>query len=230
MLVHLKQLLTTEDLEQARTLLQASDAPWVDSNRNIGDQAMLQKHSEQLAVSSDSAEQLRTMVLAAVRRDASFFSAVLPKKIFNPMFNRYQKGSSPYGPHMDGAILHSRSTQQWVRTDVCCTVFFSSPDEYDGGELVLQDQHDFQEIKLPAGDAVLYPGTSLHELRPVTRGTRLVSFFWVESMVRSNEQRRLLFDLDTNLLELRRQYGESSQITRLAGTYHNLLRMWADTQ
>lgn len=230
MLVHLKQLLTPEDLEQARTLLQAPDAPWIEGRRNAGDQTMHQKNNEQLAPDSDSAEQLRTMVLAAARRDAGFFSAALPKKIFNPLFNRYSGGSNHYGPHVDGAVLQSRTTQQWVRTDISCTVFFSQPDEYDGGELVVHDSYGRQELKLSAGDAVLYPGTSVHEVRPVTRGTRLGSFFWIESMVRSDEQRRLLFELDTNLLALRRQHGESPETTRLTGTYHNLMRMWADTQ
>ena len=227
--IHLKQLLTPDELAQARALLQAGDAPWIDGRRSAGEQALRQKNNLQLAQDSPAATALRALVLAAVQRDALLFSAALPKKIFNPLFNRYGDQANHYGAHVDGAVLHSRATQQWVRTDVSCTVFLSAPDEYDGGELVVQDTWGEQAIKLPAGDAVLYPGTSVHEVRPVTRGTRLASFFWIESMVRSDEQRRLLFDMDMALLALRQRHGESEEATRLAGTYHNLLRLWADT-
>ena len=229
MLIHLKQLLTPDELAQARALLQAPDAPWIDGRRSAGEQALRQKHNLQIAQDSPAATALRALVLAAVQRDALLFSAALPKKIFNPLFNRYGDQANHYGAHVDGAVLHSRATQQWVRTDVSCTVFLSAPDEYDGGELVVQDTWGEQAIKLPAGDAVLYPGTSVHEVRPVTRGTRLASFFWIESMVRGSEQRRLLFDMDMALLALRQRHGESEEATRLAGTYHNLLRLWADT-
>lgn len=229
MLVHLKQLLTPDDLAQARTLLQANDAPWIDGRRSAGDQALQQKNNQQLAQDSETADQLRTMVLAAVRRDATFFSAALPKKIFNPLFNRYSNQSNHYGPHVDGAVLHSRTSAQWVRTDISCTVFFSDPEDYNGGELLIHDTYGQQTVKLSAGDAVLYPGTSVHEVRPVTHGARLASFFWIESMVRSDEQRRLLFELDMNLLALRQKHGESPETTRLTGIYHNLLRLWAST-
>lgn len=229
MLIHLKQLLTPAELAQARALLQAADAPWIDGRRSAGAQAVQAKNNEQLAQDSPSATALRALVLAAVRRDPLFFSAALPRKIFNPLFNRYGGGMNFYGAHVDNAVLHSREPDQWVRTDVSCTVFLADPGEYDGGELVVHDTYGQQTIKLAAGDAVLYPGASVHEVRPVTRGARLASFFWVESMVRSDEQRRLLFELDMALLALRKNHGESAEATRLTGVYHNLLRMWAST-
>ena len=168
-------------------------------------------------------------MLNAVQRDALFFSAALPRKTFNPLFNRYSGASNAYGAHVDGAVLHSKATQQWVRTDISCTLFLSDPAYYDGGELVVKDTFGDQRIKLPAGDMVIYPGTSVHRVEPVTRGARVASFFWVESMVRSDEHRRLLFDLDMNLLALRKQHGETPETTALTGTYHNLLRLWANT-
>jgi PKHD-type hydroxylase len=185
--------------------------------------------NRQLAQESEQAKRLQAMVLAAVRRDPVLFSASLPRRIFNPLFNRYDPGAPRYGPHVDGAVLHSAAMQEWVRTDISCTLFLAEPGEYDGGELVVQDMYGTQRVKLPAGDAVIYPGTSVHEVTPVTRGARLASFFWIESMVRSDEQRRLLFDLDMNLLRLRERHGETAEATALTGVYHNLLRQWAST-
>ncbi len=227
MLIHLKNVLTPEELRQARGILDA--ATWVDGRSTAGAQAVHAKSNEQLPQASEAARSLQTLVLQALNRHAIFFSAALPKKIFNPLFNRYGGDANHYGRHIDGAVMHSRSNDQRVRSDVSCTLFLAEPDEYEGGELTIDDTYGSQRIKLPAGDMVLYPGTSLHEVLPVTRGHRLASFFWVESMVRSDEQRRLLFDLDMNLLRLRQQHGECAETTALTGTYHNLLRMWADT-
>ncbi len=229
MLIHLKNVLSAEELARGRALLLADDAPWIDGRRSAGAQAVQQKSNEQLAQDSEAATQLRQLVLGAVQRDPLLFSAALPRRFFNPLFNRYSGASNHYGQHIDGAVLHSRADNTWVRTDVSCTLFFSQPDEYDGGELVVQDTYGEQRIKLPAGDAVLYPGTSLHQVTPVTRGARVASFFWIESMVRGDEQRRLLFDMDMALLALRQRDGDSAEATRLTGTYHNLLRMWAST-
>lgn len=228
MLLHLKNILSPEEVRTAQSLL-GEGAPWIDGRSSAGSQALTQKHNQQLAQDSDAARQLQTTVLAAMRRDPLFFSAALPRKIFNPLFNRYGAEGEHYGPHVDGAILHSASTQDWVRTDISCTLFLSEPHTYDGGELQVQDTYGSRSVKLAAGDALIYPGTSVHEVTPVTRGTRLASFFWIESMVRSDEQRRLLFDLDMNLLKLRQQHGECPETTALTGTYHNLLRMWAST-
>ncbi|MBX3671967.1 MAG: Fe2+-dependent dioxygenase [Burkholderiales bacterium] len=228
MLIHLKNVLTPDEIREARALL-GDDAPWVDGRTSAGGQAVAQKANRQLAQESAQAAKLQALVLAAVRRDPVFFSAALPRRIFNPLFNRYDPEAPRYGPHVDGAVLHSRATQEWVRTDISCTVFLADPGEYDGGELTVQDTFGNRRVKLPAGDAVLYPGTSVHEVTPVTRGARLASFFWIESMVRSDERRRLLFDLDMNLVKLRERHGETAEATALTGIYHNLLRQWAST-
>ena len=231
MLLHLKNLLTEAELAQGRALLLADDAPWIDGRRSAGEQAVQQKNNQQLAQDSASAATLRALVLGALQRDALVLSAALPRKIFNPLFNRYGSGADHYGAHVDGAVMHSTASGEWVRSDLSCTVFFSDPADYDGGELVVHGApgEATQRIKLPAGDAILYPGTSVHEVTPVTRGERLASFLWIESMVRSGEQRRLLFEMDMALLALRQRHGESPEATRLTGVYHNLLRQWAST-
>ncbi|WP_423459346.1 Fe2+-dependent dioxygenase [Ottowia sp. VDI28] len=231
MTLHLKGLLTTTEVAEARALLLAPEAPWVDGRTSAGAQAVQQKNNQQLAQDSVSTGTLREMVLAALRRDPVVLSAALPRRIFNPLFNRYGGMANHYGPHVDSAVMHSSASGEWVRSDLSCTVFLSHPDEYDGGELVVHGGpgEPSRQIKLPAGDAVLYPGTSVHEVMPVTRGERLASFFWIESMVRSPEQRALLFEMDMSLLTLRQRHGESAEARALTGTYHNLLRMWAST-
>ena len=169
-------------------------------------------------------------MLSALGRDSLFFSAALPRRIFNPLFNRYSGAANHYGAHVDNAMVRSRKPEQWVRTDLSCTLFLADPDEYEGGELVVHEPQGERRIKLPAGDLVLYPGTTLHQVMPVTRGQRLGSFFWIESMVRSGEQRQLLFEMDMALLKLRQLGGDhEAAVMQLTGTYHNLLRMWADT-
>ncbi len=226
MLLHLKNLLTPEELATAQSLL-GPQAPWLDGRVSAGAQARTQKNNQQLAQDSEASRQLRPLILGALQRDPLFFSAALPRRIFNPLFNRYGGESNAFGPHVDGAVLHAQSTQKWVRTDISCTVFLTDPADYDGGELLVQDTYGSRGVKLAAGDAVLYPGTSVHQVTPVTRGHRVASFFWIESMVRGDEQRRLLFDLDMNLLKLRARLGESEETVALTGTYHNLLRQWA---
>ena len=228
MILILNNLLNRTDLATFQDAL-GPQAPWIAGESSAGGQAVTQKNNRQLAQDSDIAKTLQQRILQAVQSDPLFFSAALPLKYFNPLFNCYGGESNHYGPHIDGAILNSRHSGQRVRTDLSCTVFLNEPEDYDGGELTVHDTYGAKTIKLPAGSAVLYPGTSLHEVRPVTRGQRLASFFWIESMVRSDEQRRLLFDLDMNLLTLRQQHGETPECTALTGTYHNLLRMWANT-
>ena len=228
MLLTLPDLLNADELARARALL-GPEAPWVDGRTSAGEQALAQKNNQQLAQTSEAAAELRALVLGALRRDAMFFSATLPRRIYNPLFNRYVGEQNFYGDHVDGAVLRSQATQEWVRTDISCTLFLADPGSYDGGELVVQDTYGEQRVKLPAGHAVIYPGTSVHRVAPVTRGARVASFFWIESMVRSDEQRRLLFDMDMALLALRRRHGETAEATRLTGTYHNLLRLWAST-
>ena len=228
MFLHLKNILTSDEVQRARALL-GVDAPWVDGRSSAGGQALAQKRNEQLAQDSAPSRALRALVLAALQRDALFFSAALPKKIFNPLFNRYSGDSNYYGAHVDGAVLRSRVPDQWVRSDISCTLFLADPEEYDGGALCMEDVHSARQIKLPAGDMVLYPSSTVHQVTPVTRGARIASFFWIESMVRSTEQRLLLWNMDMDLLKLRSRVGENDPaVVGLTGTYHNLLRMWAD--
>ena len=229
MFLHLKNILTPEEVQSARALLDAQDAPWVDGRSSAGGQALAHKRNEQLAQDSAQSHQLRSLVLAALQRDALFFSAALPKKIFNPLFNRYSGESNFYGAHVDGAVLRSQSPEQWVRSDISCTLFLADPQEYDGGELRIKEAHSERHVKLPAGDMVLYPSSTVHQVAPVTRGARIASFFWIESMVRATEQRLLLWNMDMDLLQLRRRVGDTDPaVVGLTGTYHNLLRMWAD--
>jgi PKHD-type hydroxylase len=228
MFLHLKNILTPEELAQCRDML-APTAPWVDGSSSAGGQAVHQKNNEQLSQASEASQQLRALVTAALQRDALFFSAALPRRIFNPLFNRYGGDSNHYGNHVDSAVLYSGSDKQWVRGDLSCTLFLTDPEDYDGGDLVITDAAGERRIKLPAGDMVLYPSSTVHQVEPVTRGHRVSCIFWVESMIRSLEQRQLLFDMDMSLLRLRQALGEThSSAIALSGTYHNLLRMWAD--
>lgn len=227
MLLKIAQVLTPEALQEARRML--TEAPWQDGRATAGTQAALVKNNQQLALGSEPAKALQQLVLQALERHPLFFSAALPKRVLPPMFNRYAGASNEYGNHVDQAVRYVPGSGQRVRTDISCTLFFSDPADYDGGELVIADTYGEQRVKLAAGDMVLYPGTSVHRVEPVTRGERLASFFWIESMVRSDEQRRLLYEMDMSLIRLRSEYGESEAAVQLTGTYHNLLRMWADT-
>ncbi len=227
MLLHIPDILNAQELRRARELL--AGAAWDDGRQSAGVQAAQVKNNEQLPHDCEAAREIRTLVLRGLDRSPTFFSAALPKKVFTPRINRYGGSSNHYGRHIDNAIRALPDGGQRVRTDISCTVFLAEPDNYEGGELCISDTYGEQAVKLPAGHMVLYPGTSLHEVRPVTRGQRLACFFWIESMVRSDEQRRLLYELDMNLLRLRQQHGENAATTALTGTYHNLLRMWSDT-
>jgi PKHD-type hydroxylase len=218
-------LLSEEDLRQARGLL--AGAAWADGRASAGPQAVQVKNNQQLDPNGDAARALRQIVLHALDRSPRFLAAALPRRVFPPHFNRYGGAANHYGGHVDGAVRFLENGTR-VRTDLSCTVFLGEPHEYDGGELVIHEPGGARGVKLGAGQAVLYPGTSVHEVRPVTRGHRLASFFWVESMVRSHEQRKLLLELD-DALTLLREGGETPATVALTGTYHNLLRMWADT-
>ena len=218
-------LLDEPELRQARSLLET--APWTDGRSTAGSQAVQAKNNEQLPHDCKASRALQGMVQGALDRSPRFLSAALPRRLFPPRFNRYAGGSNFYGKHVDGAVRFTEDGGR-VRTDLSCTVFLSQPEEYEGGELVVHGPDGTRSIKLPAGHAVLYPGNSVHEVLPVTRGQRLASFFWVESMVRSHEQRKLLLELDEALMALRGRDGESAEAVALTGTYHNLLRMWAD--
>ena len=228
MLLHVKQVLNADELREARAILKR--ATWGDGRVTAGVQSTQAKNNEQLPQDGTEAAALQRIVLGGLNRHAVFFSAALPRRVFPPLFNRYGGASNSFGNHVDNAVRFVPGTAgERVRTDVSCTLFLADPDEYDGGELIVEDTFGSQRIKLPAGDMVLYPGTSVHRVEPVTRGHRIASFFWIESMVRSDEQRRLLFDMDSHLMRLRASVGETdSAVIGLTGTYHNLLRLWAD--
>jgi PKHD-type hydroxylase len=226
MLLQIPDILGTDELQAVRT--QLAGARWLDGRETAGTQARQVKHNEQLDTQGEPARALQALVLAAVQRHPVFFSAALPKRVLPPMFNRYAGEANHYGDHVDQAIRYPAGGER-MRTDLSCTLFLCGPDEYDGGELVIDDPFGPRSVKLPAGHLVLYPGTSVHRVEPVTRGARLASFFWIESLVRSDEQRRLLFDLDMNLMRLRQRIGDCDETVALTGTYHNLLRQWADT-
>ncbi|MFN9728616.1 Fe2+-dependent dioxygenase [Acidovorax sp.] len=227
MLLTLPYLLSPQDLNAASQLLKF--AAWSDGKDSAGSQARLAKNNQQLPRDSEAAQRIAAMVMGALDRSALFLTATLPKRVFPPRINRYGGSANHYGDHVDSAVRQMADRRERLRTDISCTVFLSDPEDYDGGELCIDDTFGERQVKLPAGHAVIYPGTSVHQVRPVTRGHRIACFFWVESMVRSDEQRRLLYSMDMALLRLRQLHGESAETVALTGTYHNLLRMWADT-
>lgn len=228
MLLHVPNVLTPAELDEARALLARSR--WGDGRVTAGVQSAQMKNNEQLPQDAPETAALQRIVMVGLNRHATFFSAALPKRVFPPLFNRYGGAANAFGPHVDNAVRFVPGGQgERVRTDISCTLFLAEPGDYDGGELVIDDTYGAQRVKLPAGDLVLYPGTSVHRVEPVTRGHRLASFFWLESMVRSDEQRRLLFEMDSHLMRLRTRMGETDPaVIGLTGTYHNLLRLWAD--
>ena len=228
MLLHVREVLNADELREARAILAC--AAWGDGRATAGVQSAQAKNNEQLPQDSPATKALQQLVLGGLNRHDQFFSAALPKRAFPPLFNRYGGTANTFGNHVDNAVRFIPGSQgERVRTDVSCTLFPNEPADYDGGELAVQDTFGSQRIKLPAGDIMLYPGTSVHRVEPVTRGFRLASFFWIESMVRSDEARRLLFEMDAHLMRLRNSIGEADPaVIGLTGTYHNLLRMWAD--
>jgi PKHD-type hydroxylase len=227
MLLRIPQALSPDELRQVRHLLQHAD--WVDGRVTAGSQSATVKNNQQLPEDSAAALQARHIVSVALARNPLFVTGALPKTVYPPLFNRYAGDSNAFGDHIDNAIRTHAASAQHVRTDIACTLFLAEPDSYDGGELVVQDTYGAQRIKFAAGDLVMYPGTSVHRVEPVTRGERLACFFWIESMVRQDAQRRLLFDMDMAILDLRRAGGDTAEVVKLTGCYHNLLRMWADT-
>lgn len=226
MLLKIPQVLTKAQVASCKQVLQ--DADWADGNVTAGYQSAQAKHNLQLPENSPAARQLGDLVLQALAQNKLFMSAALPLKIFPPLFNCYQGGQS-FGVHVDNAIRQVPGTPVKVRTDLSMTLFFSEPEEYEGGELVIEDTYGAHSVKLAAGDMVLYPSTSLHKVTPVTKGRRLASFFWLQSMVASDEKRSLLFDMDMAIQSLRQQLADSREIVQLTGVYHNLLRQWAQT-
>jgi len=229
MLLQIPQVLTAEELAQLRLLLIAAD--WADGRITAGSQSGAVKNNLQLPEDLPAARQAREIVSVELARNPMFVTGALPRTVYPPLFNRYGGSSNAFGNHIDNAVRTHAATARHVRTDISCTLFLNDPASYDGGELVVQDTYGEQRIKFDAGDLVMYPGTSVHRVEPVTRGERMASFFWIESMVRHDAQRRLLFDMDMAILALRQKVapgqGDSDEIVKLTGCYHNLLRMWA---
>ncbi|GFE86141.1 Fe2+-dependent dioxygenase [Steroidobacter agaridevorans] len=223
MILRIARLLSTEQVNECRRALDAAE--WIDGKATVGEQGALVKNNRQLADNSPVARRLGEMILTALSRNSLFFSAALPLRTVPPLFNRYE-GGEHYGAHIDGAVRGIPGTSYFLRTDLSSTLFLSEPSEYDGGELAILGTHGEQQIKLPAGDLIVYRSGSLHRVNPVTRGQRTCSFFWTQSMVPDDRHRELLFQLDTTIQEIRGRFGESDQSVALTGHYHNLLRMW----
>ncbi len=225
MLLQIPKVLTADQVAHCRQRL--DDADWADGRITAGYQSAQAKHNQQLPEDTPVARELGDLVLTALQRSPLFVSAALPLKVFPPLFNRYAGGHS-FGSHVDNAIRQVPGTSHRVRTDLSATLFLSAPDEYDGGELVIEDTFGTHAVKLPAGDLVLYPASSLHLVKPITRGARIASFFWVQSMIRDDSQRTLFYDLDRATQLVHRDLPDSPAAVQLTGIYHNLLRRWAD--
>jgi len=226
MMVHIPKVLAAEQVARCRDVM--VKAAWIDGRVTAGHQSQKVKNNLQLPETSEAARELGQMVMGALSRSPLFFSAVLPKQVFPPLFNRYDAGMT-FGPHVDNAIRGYLDTSLQIRTDVSATLFISEPGDYDGGELVVSDTYGQHAVKLPAGDMIVYPGTSLHHVTPITRGSRIASFFWIQSMVRNDTQRNLLFDLDMAIIKLNRDHPEHASVVELTSIYHNLLRQWSET-
>jgi PKHD-type hydroxylase len=227
MLVPIRGILDQSQLSLFRQRLDDADAPWVDGRATAGHQGAQVKRNLQIAEGSPLALELGDIVLAALERHPLFISAALPNRVYPPMFNRYE-GGMHFGSHVDGSVRLLPGSNVKIRTDLSATLFLADPDSYDGGELQIEDIYGTQSIKLAAGDMVLYPASSLHQVTPVTRGARLACFFWVQSMVRDNAQRALLFDLDNSIQRLNASEADQLARVQLTGCYHNLLRMWSE--
>lgn len=225
MLISIPNLLTPEQVAHARQILDAAN--WVDGKASAGHQGARVKDNSQLLPEDPAAIEVGNTILRALGANPLFMSAALPLQILPPMFNRYSGGQT-FGTHVDGAIRVIPGTQKQIRTDLSCTLFFAEPDEYEGGELCVEDTYGTQRVKLPAGHAILYPSTSLHHVTPVTKGTRLCSFFWIQSMIRDDGKRSLLFDLDLGLQQLNADLPNHPSSVQITGVYHNLLRQWAE--
>ena len=226
MLLAIPDVLTPAEVAAARAALDAAE--WIDGRVTAGEQSAAVKQNAQLAEGSPVAQAVGEMILGGLARSPLFISAALPQRIFPPLFNRYGEGAS-FGVHVDNAIRAIPGTPIRLRTDLSCTLFFSEPEEYDGGELIIEDVYGPQRVKLPAGHLILYPSTSLHRVTPITRGARVASFFWLQSMIRADDQRALLFDLDQTIQRLALEKDANDPcVVSLSGIYHNLLRQWAE--
>jgi len=225
MLLQIPDVLSADEVANARATL--ARAEWVDGRVTAGHQSARAKNNRQIPEGSAAGREVGELVLQGLNRHPLFISAALPLRVFPPLFNRYEGGES-FGNHVDNAIRQVAGTAHRIRTDLSATLFLTGPDEYGGGELVVEDTYGVHSVKLPAGHLVLYPSTSLHHVRPVTRGARICSFFWIQSMIRDDGQRTLLFDLDTAIQRIGPESAQHAAVVQLTGVYHNLLRQWAE--
>ena len=225
MLVRVPDLLTTDEVARFRAMLAGAD--WGDGRVTAGPQAAQVKHNLQLSEDHAVSRELGELILRKLARSPLFTSAALPLKVFPPLFNRYEGGGN-FGMHIDTAVRYTSLPPHRVRTDLSATLFLSAPDEYDGGELTIDDSYGAHSVKLPAGHLILYPASSLHAVTPVTRGARIAAFFWVQSMVRDDSRRALLFDMDNAIQRLNKDVPSHPSIVQLTGVYHNMLRIWAE--
>lgn len=225
MLLTIPEVLTAEQLAQAKKLL--AKAEWVDGRVTAGHQSARTKDNQQIPENHEVAKKLGEIILSSLSKSPLFISAALPAKVFPPLINRYQSGQS-FGTHIDNAIRQVPGTAHYVRTDLSATLFLVNPEDYEGGELVVEDNYGVHKVKLPAGHIVLYPASSLHRVNPVTKGARVASFFWIQSMVRDDGRRTILFDLDLAIQRLNKDIPSHESLVKLTGVYHNLLRSWAE--
>jgi len=226
MLLQIPNVLNGEEILKAKKLI--AEAQWVDGKVTAGTQAATVKNNQQLPESAPQIMALRQLVLVALNRNALFFTAALPSKILPPYFNCYSGETNHYGFHVDNAMRMMPDGSGYVRADVSATLFLSEPEDYEGGELIIEDTFGMQSVKLKAGSLVVYPSSSVHEVTAVTKGARMASFMFIQSMVRDAEKRRLLYDMDMSLMQLRHTLGETEAVVHLTGVYHNLLRHWAE--
>jgi PKHD-type hydroxylase len=226
MLLHIPNVLPREQVEQIRAELEAAD--WTDGRETVGAQGAQVKRNQQLPDTSALRRQLGQLVQAALARHPLYHAATLPLRMLSPRFNRYADGGQ-YGFHVDGAVMALPGEGGQLRSDISCSLFLNEPEDYDGGELIISDTYGEHEVKLPAGDLIVYPSSSLHRVAPVIRGARLASFFWVQSLVRDDARRRMLFELDTSIQTLTRSGADAAAVLQLTGLYHNLLRQWSET-
>ena len=225
MLLQIPDVLTKEQAADCRKKIE--NAEWIDGRVTAGHQSGRAKNNLQLSENHPLAREMGEVILSALERNSLFMSAALPAKVFPPLFNRYNGGQS-FGNHVDNAIRQIAGTPYRIRTDLSATLFLTDPEDYDGGELVIEDTYGVHSVKLSAGSLILYPATSLHNVRPVTKGARISSFFWIQSMVRDDGERTILFDMDTAIQKINESSPEHPSVLQLTGVYHNLLRRWAD--
>lgn len=226
MLLRVPGVLSKSQVHEVRRIIDSAN--WADGAITAGTQSAKAKKNFQLPEDGYESQKARAIILEALAANAEYLTGALPKKIYPPLFNKYEGSNNQFGNHIDNAVRTHAPSGKHVRTDISCTLFLADPTEYEGGELVIEDTFGEQRIKFDAGDMVMYPGSSVHRVEPVIKGSRIACFFWTESMIRADEQRRVLYDLDNAIYQLRQVKDGTPEVIRLTGVYHNLMRMWSD--